>query len=154
MFTDVSAKMNMHVCCRWLSLIYLFLGFRIIYIYIYIYVSQHRATSGSCSITKKSTTVTALVSINDHPYSINCGYLLFFESTIMGKTADLAMVQKTIIDTLHNESKLQRINTEKEGWLYTECCIKAYSLQSWLEGRNSNKGCAINQIRLTCAFRQ
>ncbi len=26
---------------------------------------------------------------------INCGYLLFFESTIMGNTADLAMVQKT-----------------------------------------------------------
>ncbi len=34
---------------RWLSLIYLFLRFRIIYIYIYI--SQHRATSGSWSIT-------------------------------------------------------------------------------------------------------
>ncbi len=28
---------------------------------------------------------------------------MFFESTIMGKTADLAMVQKTIIDTLHKE---------------------------------------------------
>ncbi len=25
---------------------------------------------------------------NDHPYSINSGYLLFFETTIMGKTAD------------------------------------------------------------------
>ncbi len=35
------------------------------------------------------------------PYSINSGYLLFFETTIMGKTTDLAMVQKTIIDTLH-----------------------------------------------------
>ncbi len=32
---------------------------------------------------------------------INFEYLLFFESTIMGNTADLAMVQKTIIDTLH-----------------------------------------------------
>ncbi len=30
-----------------------------------------------------------LSSINDHPYSINSGYLLFFETTIMGKTADL-----------------------------------------------------------------
>ncbi len=39
--------------------------------------------------------------VNDHPYSIDCGYLLFFESPIMGNTADLAMVQKTIIDTLH-----------------------------------------------------
>ncbi len=27
------------------------------------------------------------------------GYLLFFETTIMGNIADLAMVQKTIIDT-------------------------------------------------------
>ncbi len=39
--------------------------------------------------------------INDHQYNTNCGYLLFFETTIMGNTADLAMVQKTIIDTLH-----------------------------------------------------
>ncbi len=43
------------------------------------------------------------VSINDHPYSINSGYLLFFETTIMGKTADLAMIQKTNIDALHKE---------------------------------------------------
>ncbi len=31
----------------------------------------------------------------------------------MGKTADLPMVQKTIIDTLHKESKLQRVITER-----------------------------------------
>ncbi len=31
----------------------------------------------------------------------------------MGKTADLAMVQKTIIDTLHKESKSQRVITER-----------------------------------------
>ncbi len=53
------------------------------------------------------------VLINDHPYSINRGYLLFFESTITGNTADLAMVQKTIIDTLHKESKTQRVITER-----------------------------------------
>ncbi len=35
-----------------------------------------------------------------HTYS---GYLLFFETTIMGNTADLAMIQKMIIDTLHKE---------------------------------------------------
>ncbi len=46
---------------------------------------------------------------------INCGYLLFFETTIMGKTADLAMVQKMIIDTLHKEGKSQRIITERCG---------------------------------------
>ncbi len=53
------------------------------------------------------------ISINDHPYSIHYGYLLFFESTIMGNTADLAMVQKTIIDTLHKEGKSQRVITER-----------------------------------------
>ncbi len=31
----------------------------------------------------------------------------------MGKTADMAMVQKTIIDTLHKESKSQRVITER-----------------------------------------
>ncbi len=31
----------------------------------------------------------------------------------MGNTADLAMVQKTIIDTLHKESKSQRGITER-----------------------------------------
>ncbi len=30
----------------------------------------------------------------------------------MGNTADLAMVQKTIIDTLHKEEKSQRVITE------------------------------------------
>ncbi len=46
------------------------------------------------------------VSLNDL-YSINDGYILFFETTITGNTADLAMVQKMIIDTLHKEGKSQ-----------------------------------------------
>ncbi len=58
-----------------------------------------------------------LISINDHPYSIHSGYLLFFETTIMGKTADLVMVQKTNIDTLHKEGKSQRVITERCGCL-------------------------------------
>ncbi len=33
----------------------------------------------------------------------------------MGMTADLAMVQKTIIDTLHKEGKSQRVITERWG---------------------------------------
>ncbi len=33
----------------------------------------------------------------------------------MGKTADLVMIQKTIIDTLHKEGKSQRIMTESGG---------------------------------------
>ncbi len=53
------------------------------------------------------------VSINDQPYSIHSGYLLFFETTIMGKTADLAMIQKTITDALHKEGKSQRGITER-----------------------------------------
>ncbi len=47
---------------------------------------------------------------------INSVYLLFFETTIMGKTADLAMIQKTIIDTLHKEDKSQRVITERGGF--------------------------------------
>ncbi len=50
-------------------------------------------------------------------YKINSGYLLFFETTIMGKTADLAMVQKTFIDTLHKEGKSQKVITERCGCL-------------------------------------
>ncbi len=35
----------------------------------------------------------------------------------MGKTADLAMVQKTNIDALHKEGKSQRVITERCGCL-------------------------------------
>ncbi len=80
------------------------------------------------------------VSINDNPYSINCGSLFFFETTIMGNTADLAMAQKRIIDTPHKEGKSQRVITER--WVFEECCIKAYSMQSWLKGRNRVGKCA------------
>ncbi len=38
-----------------------------------------------------------------------CGYLLFFETTIMGTTAVLAVVQKTIIDTFQIEGKSQMV---------------------------------------------
>ncbi len=57
------------------------------------------------------------LSFNKWSYSINSGYLLFFETTIMGKTADLAMIQKTNIDTLHKEGKSQRVITERCGCL-------------------------------------
>ncbi len=40
---------------------------------------------------------------------------MFFETTIKGNTADSAMVQKTIIDTLHKEDKSQRVITESCG---------------------------------------
>ncbi len=48
-----------------------------------------------------------------HLYSINCGHLLFLETTIMGNTADLAMLQKTIMDTLHKEGKSQKSAVSK-----------------------------------------
>ncbi len=35
----------------------------------------------------------------------------------MGKTADLAMIQKTNIDTLHKEGKSQKVITERCGCL-------------------------------------
>ncbi len=37
------------------------------------------------------------------------------ENTIMGKTSDLAMVQKTVIGALHKEGKSQRVITERCG---------------------------------------
>ncbi len=40
---------------------------------------------------------------------------MFFETTIMGNTVDLAMIQKMIIDTLHKEGKSQRVITEGGG---------------------------------------
>ncbi len=44
--------------------------------------------------------------------------------TIMGKTADLTVVQKTIIDTLRKEGKPLTFNA-KEAVCSKECCIKA-----------------------------
>ena len=37
------------------------------------------------------------------------------EFTIMGKTADLGVVQKTIIDTLHKEGKPQKVIAKEVG---------------------------------------
>ncbi len=45
--------------------------------------------------------------------------------TIMGKTADLTVVQKTTIDTLHKEGKTQKSHCKK-GWLFTELCVQAH----------------------------
>ncbi len=52
--------------------------------------------------------------------------------TIMGKTADLTVVQKTIIDThCHKEGKPQTF-IAKRSWLFTECCIQAcYQNVEW-----------------------
>ncbi len=45
--------------------------------------------------------------------------------TIMGKTADLTVVQKTIIDTLHKEGKPQTF-IAKEGWLFNRGAVSKH----------------------------
>ncbi len=79
-----------------------------------------------------------------HPFSINCGYLLFFVTTIMGNTADVAMVQKTIIDTLHKECKSQKVITERGGCSRVLC---QSILNAKLTGRNKldRKMCTSNR---------
>ncbi len=60
----------------------------------------------------------------------------------MGKTADLAMVQKTIIDTLHKEGTSQRVITEWGG-----CLRSAVSkhIKCKVEGRNWVGRCTSNR---------
>ncbi len=72
---------------------------------------------------------------------------MFFETTIMEKTADLAMIQKTNIDTLHKEGKSQRVITERCGCLqsavskHIKCKVdwkeefgyKVHKQQGWLQ---------------------
>ncbi len=62
----------------------------------------------------------------------------------MGNTADLAMVQKTDIDTLHKEGKAQRVITERGG-----CSRSAVSkhINAKLTGRKKlgRKGCTSNR---------
>ncbi len=64
--------------------------------------------------------------------------------TIMGKTADLTVVHKTIIDTLHKEDKATNIHCQRS-WRFTECCIQHVNRK--LSGRKKcgRKGCTTNQ---------
>ena len=45
--------------------------------------------------------------------------------TIMGKTADLTVVQKTIIDTLHKEGKPQKVIAKEVGCSQSAVCGRA-----------------------------
>ncbi len=58
---------------------------------------------------------------------------MFFETTLMGKTADLAMVQETIIDTLHKESKSQKVITEWGGCLQSDVSKHIKCKVDWKE---------------------
>ncbi len=51
----------------------------------------------------------------------------------MGKTADLAMVQKTIMDTLHKEGKSQRVITERCACLQSAVSKHIKSKVDWKE---------------------
>ncbi len=64
--------------------------------------------------------------------------------TIMGKTADLTVVQKTIIDTLHKEGKPQSLIAKEAG-----CSQSAVSkhVNKKLSGRKKWKKKMHNQLR-------
>ncbi len=51
----------------------------------------------------------------------------------MGKTADLAMVQKTNIDILHKEGKSQRVITERCGCLQSAVSNHINAKVDWKE---------------------
>ncbi len=53
--------------------------------------------------------------------------------TIMGKTADLTVVQKTIIDTLHKESKTQTFITKEA---VHRVMYPSMLTESWVEGKS------------------
>ncbi len=54
--------------------------------------------------------------------------------TIMGKTADLTVVQKTIIDTLHKEGKPQTFIAKEAGC--SQCAVSSMLTESWVEGKS------------------
>ncbi len=55
-------------------------------------------------------------------------------NTIMGKTADLTVVQKTIIDTLHKEGKPQTFITKEAGC--SQSAVSKHVTESWKEGKS------------------
>ncbi len=55
--------------------------------------------------------------------------------TIMGKTADHTVVQKTIIDTLHKEGNPQTFIAKEAGWVLYPSILT----ESWVEGKSENR---------------
>ncbi len=60
--------------------------------------------------------------------------------TIMGKTADLTVVQKTIIDTLHNEGKTQTFMTKEA---VHRVLYPSMLSESWVEGKSAERTAAL-----------
>ncbi len=52
--------------------------------------------------------------------------------TIMGKTADLTVVQKTIIDTLHKDYNPRTFIAKEAGWVLYPSMLT----ESWVEGKS------------------
>ncbi len=57
--------------------------------------------------------------------------------TIMGKTADLTVVQKTIIDTLHKEDKPQTFIAKEAGC--SQSAVSSMLTESWVEGKSAEE---------------
>ncbi len=62
----------------------------------------------------------------------------------MRNTADLAMVQKMIIDTLHKEDKLQRVISERGGCSRSAVSKHIKCKVDWKE-KNGRKMCTSNR---------
>ncbi len=74
--------------------------------------------------------------------------------TIMGKTADLTVVQKTIIDTLHKEGKPQTFIAKEA---VHRVLYPSMLTESWVEGKGVGlqiadccKCCKVIQLQLCC----
>ncbi len=66
--------------------------------------------------------------------------------TIMGKTADLTVVQKTIIDTLHKEDKTQTFITKEA---VHRVLYPSMLTESWVEGKRcttNRENCSLMRI--------
>ncbi len=62
---------------------------------------------------------------------------LGYTYTIMGKTADLIVVLKTIIDTLHKEGKPQTFNDKEAGC--SQSAVTSMLTESCVVGKNGEK---------------
>ncbi|KAL0147747.1 hypothetical protein M9458_056953 [Cirrhinus mrigala] len=58
----------------------------------------------------------------------------------MGKTADMAIVQKTIIDTLHKEDKSHKVITERGGCLQSAVSKHIKCKVDWKEEMGKKRG--------------
>ncbi len=54
--------------------------------------------------------------------------------TIMGKTADLTVVQKTTIGTLHKEGKTQKVIAKEAGC--SQSSVSKHINREWREGKD------------------